>query len=718
LLSVTQQNSGPKHTALFTDATAVTSYIMILMPKRFSRLAALAIVLCLLPHSLQSSEIVAQWNFNGLEQDANPATGTPWATLGSGSAMIVGSVSESYGTIGTSPDPGPDNSSWRIASFPLQYTANKSSGVEFRLNTDFFQNIRMTWNQRNSDSASRYWRVQCSTNGVDFFDHSVVVSTPNIWQTFSADFSLIPGSDNNFSFAVRLVSEYQSTASGSGAFGYPAANLNNNYGSSGTLWLDMITFTGDVSDPGNLRPTLTSLPNMTTRVDAATQPLAFTIGDTETAVEMLQLTALVDNPSLVDRVEYSGAAAGREIVVVPAAGQIGTAGITVVVTDESGQTAGTRFTLTVLPQFTPPSISPIAMITLPWASTPAPLAFVVNDLEDPASTVVVDIVSSNSTLFPSGSLVVVGTDAERRLLFPPLNRIAGSTHLTITATDLDGLSSRQTFVVKIAPPNIVAQWNYNSPASDESPGTGSLLVAEGLGSTLALRLGSVIYTDGTGSTDPNVSDNTDVRLGDFAPQGSSNKLVGVETRVSTVGYENIVVFWDQRNSNSASRYWRVQYTLNGGQEWVDGPVIEISGTDWERQVSASFTHVQRAANNPDFGIRLVAEFISTATGTGPASYAATRSTSNYSPSGTARFDMLSFHGEAILPLLNAAMALNSRDLLLSWSSEFSGFAVESSEMVNPPDWLPVEQPVENDGTTFTVTVPVGNEPRYFRLRRN
>jgi hypothetical protein len=405
--------------------------------KKLQGLTAMAFVLCLLPDSMQSSEVVAQWNFNSLELDTSSATGTLWPATGSGDASVVGSVTQSFGTIGTSPDPGPDNSSWRIASFPLQYTGNKTSGVEFRAYTFLFQNIRMTWNQRNSDSASRYWRVQYSTNGVDFVDHSVVVSTPNIWQTFSADFSLVPGSDNNFSFAVRLLSEYQSSASGSGGFGYPAANPNNTYGSSGTLWLDMVTFTGDTSDPGNFRPTVTGLADVTTRVDNATQPQAFTIGDAETPVNLLQVTALIDNPSLVDRVEFSGSDAGREIVIVPAIGQAGTSAITVVVTDEGGQTVGTKFTLNVLPQLTPPIISPIAMITLPWNSIPPPLSFTVNDLEHAAEAIAVSAVSSSSNLFPSGSLVITGSGAERSLHFPPLNRVAGSTFLTITATDPD-----------------------------------------------------------------------------------------------------------------------------------------------------------------------------------------------------------------------------------------------------------------------------------------
>lgn len=75
-----------------------------------------------------AADIIAQWTFNSPESDANAAPGNAAPAIGFGLSSSVGSATGSFGKIGTSPDPATDNSSWRLASFPAQYTGNKSSG--------------------------------------------------------------------------------------------------------------------------------------------------------------------------------------------------------------------------------------------------------------------------------------------------------------------------------------------------------------------------------------------------------------------------------------------------------------------------------------------------------------------------------------------------------------------------------------------------------------
>ncbi len=144
-----------------------------------------------------------------------------------------------------------DNSKWRLASFPAQGTGNKTSGAEFRVSTVGCQNIALSWDHYDSATASRYWRVQYTLDGVNFTDTSFVYTNPAETMWFPTGLSLagIPGVDNNPNFAVRLVSEWESTATGQGANRYVGAQSSGSYSTAGTLWLDMVTLSGDVIQP-------------------------------------------------------------------------------------------------------------------------------------------------------------------------------------------------------------------------------------------------------------------------------------------------------------------------------------------------------------------------------------------------------------------------------------------------------------------------------------
>jgi len=55
--------------------------------------------------------------------------------------------------------------------------------------------------------------------------------------------------DNNPNFAVRFVTEFESTATGSGTGGYATANTGSTYGSNGTLRFDMVSVRDDTPLP-------------------------------------------------------------------------------------------------------------------------------------------------------------------------------------------------------------------------------------------------------------------------------------------------------------------------------------------------------------------------------------------------------------------------------------------------------------------------------------
>ncbi|HEX5219141.1 MAG TPA: endonuclease/exonuclease/phosphatase family protein [Verrucomicrobiae bacterium] len=196
------------------------------------------------------AEVIALWNFNSQPWDADFSTGTLSPSIGNGTASAVGAVTHSFTASNGSSDSQADNSNWRITGWPAQGTGNKSHGVQFALSTVGYRRIRLEFDLRHSNTASRYVRLQYTTNGVNFMDHAVITMPAETWvneQQISLDG--IPGVENNPNFGVRFVTEFQNTATGSGAAGYVPSATGSSYGLNGTLRFDIIIVSGDPATP-------------------------------------------------------------------------------------------------------------------------------------------------------------------------------------------------------------------------------------------------------------------------------------------------------------------------------------------------------------------------------------------------------------------------------------------------------------------------------------
>src|SRR5688572_6730304 len=102
-------------------------------------------------------------------------------------------------------------------------------------------------------------------------------------------------------------------------------------------------------NPINDAPGLTSLGSRRINKNTTTGPIAFTIGDAETPASNLALSGTSSNPTLVPQgnIVFGGSSSNRTVQVTPATGQLGTAMITVWVSD--GTLAASRaFELTVV----------------------------------------------------------------------------------------------------------------------------------------------------------------------------------------------------------------------------------------------------------------------------------------------------------------------------------------------------------------------------------
>lgn len=190
----------------------------------------------------------------------------------------------------------------------------------------------------------------------------------------------------------------------------------------------------------------------------------------------------------------------------------------------------------------------------------------------------------------------------------------------------------------------IAQWTFEGDVITPSAGTGTTNLLPG--NTASFATGNPTGRAWNTSTYP--------------AQGTEQGARGVQFTVSTAGYQNIVVSWDQRHSNTAANRVRLKYTLNG-TTWLDfaatitnatnlrkdiprgfdnGRYIADTGDSWYIR-TANLMTITGANNNSAFAFRIVSEFVD---GT---NYAASTPSSAYATSGTWRFDNVTIAGTLI-----------------------------------------------------------------------
>lgn len=199
-------------------------------------------------------------------------------------------------------------------------------------------------------------------------------------------------------------------------------------------------------------------------------------------------------------------------------------------------------------------------------------------------------------------------------------------------------------LASVSSADIIGQFNFNSVVPDAATATGSLLPNVGTGSVALLGGTTATFASGDatgGSTDPVTGDDSGYNLTAWAAQGTGSGDRGLRVNISTVGFTSVLsLTWDQRFSNTSSRFVRVDYTLDGST-FVNGlATIENTGGGdfWLNNNSVDLSGIAGAANNANFGVRFVSVF-------GPAGgYVTSSPTGNYATTGTWRFDMVTVNG--------------------------------------------------------------------------
>ena len=208
------------------------------------------------------------------------------------------------------------------------------------------------------------------------------------------------------------------------------------------------TFVVTVDPAADQVPTIGDIGNQRTPPGIATSAIPFLVGDVETAAADLTVTATSSDTTLVPAtgIVISGSGANRTITTTPAANEIGTATITVTVTDAAGNTATDTFNLIVdVPPNTPPTISNIGNQSATSGVATAAISFIIGDAETAVADLMVTATSSNTTLLAASGIVLGGTTSERSIKLTPAAAQSGTTTVTVTVTDLGGLTASDSF---------------------------------------------------------------------------------------------------------------------------------------------------------------------------------------------------------------------------------------------------------------------------------
>lgn len=201
--------------------------------------------------------------------------------------------------------------------------------------------------------ASYWFTYQPPTNGIAAFD------TKNT--AFNTVLGVYVDDGRNLGYSSLVSLTCNDNASNGvlwSSANWPASSKTNYFimfdgvnGSYGTAYLNYNL---------NVYPTITTIANKTVNEDIATGNLAFTIGDKETAVGSLTVSATSSNMSLVGttNIVLAGTTASRTVNITPIKDKFGTSLITLTVRDAGGATASNSFLLTVTAVNDAPGLSP------------------------------------------------------------------------------------------------------------------------------------------------------------------------------------------------------------------------------------------------------------------------------------------------------------------------------------------------------------------------
>jgi hypothetical protein len=237
----------------------------------------------------------------------------------------------------------------------------------------------------------------------------------------------------------------------------------------------------------NNPPTLDPLANVTINQDAAMQTISLTgiSSGAPNEAQPLQITASSSNPALIPTpgILYFAPNTSGALVFKPAAGQTGTATISVTVNDgQAGNNMMVRtFTVTVNPVAAniAPTLNGLGNVVISQNSgtTSVAVSGITSGSSSETQALALTASSSNPALIPTPAVSYASPNSTGTLAFAPAANMSGSATITVTVSDgqsVNGTTTRSFVVTVNNPPTL-------NPLSNVSISQGSALQTVALG---------------------------------------------------------------------------------------------------------------------------------------------------------------------------------------------------------------------------------------------
>ena len=189
------------------------------------------------------ADIVGLWDFNSYTCAA-PCTTLPKATQ----TANGGSVSALGGITFNSAAGSGTGSALSTTSYANQGTGDGTRGVQFMIDTSGYTNLVLTFDQRDSATATAYTKLMYTVDGSNWqpantflFPTAKVGSNPLFSTGITYDFSAITAANDNASFGIQFVATF---APGTKTYVSAGTNLSSAYGTAGTIRYDNVLLSG------------------------------------------------------------------------------------------------------------------------------------------------------------------------------------------------------------------------------------------------------------------------------------------------------------------------------------------------------------------------------------------------------------------------------------------------------------------------------------------
>jgi hypothetical protein len=211
----------------------------------------------------------------------------------------------------------------------------------------------------------------------------------------------------------------------------------------------------------NLPPTITAIANQTVQENSSSPILPFVIGDPDTAVGNLTLTAWSSSSQLVPipNIVFGGSGSNRTVQITPAVNQVGSASLTITVSDNASNSTTIGFSFYVQSTNStvtlPPTIGAVAAQTIQENSSTAVVPFVIGDPDTPATSLLLSALSSNPQLVPLSNVIFGGAGSNRTVQVTPAANQFGSANVSVVVTDTTGNSTSTSFLLTVLSNSVV-----------------------------------------------------------------------------------------------------------------------------------------------------------------------------------------------------------------------------------------------------------------------